>query len=169
LTKVKINGTPSTHALDALMPHVPSLYANLGKRVVAIVELAAVDRLQVAPEEDKEASVTLQVKHAEVAGPDQEEAVRLALRALHIQRTAYGTITEQGDIEIAERTLAACAGELAAIEAARLHIAVERYAELARTLQLNGKLTISDLRRELKLLADGLSATIHPDVLMPAG
>jgi hypothetical protein len=131
--------------------------------------MAAVERTQAAADEDREAAVKIQIKHLEIAGRGQEEAVRLALRALHIQRTAYGTITEYDDIEISERTLSQCAGELNAIEAARLHIVVDRYAELARSLQLNGELTISDLRRELKLLADGLSAAIHPDVLVPAG
>lgn len=169
MTKVKINGTPSTNALDALMPHVPSLYSNLGKRVVIIAELAAVDRLQVAPDEDKEASVTLQIKHAEVAGPESEDAVRQALRALHTQRTAYGTITEEQDIEISERTLSLCAGELNAIEAARLHVAVEQWGAYARQATHNPKLTASELRRELTTVSDALHAVIHPDSIKAQG
>lgn len=169
MTKVKINGTPSTNALDALMPHVPSLYSNLGKRVIVIAELSAVDRLQVAPDEDKEASVTLQIKHAEVAGPEHEDAVRQALRALHTQRTAYGTITEEQDVEISERTLAMCAGEITAIEAARLHILVERWGDYARQALHNPKLTASELRHELTTVADALHGAVHPDAIKAKG
>lgn len=166
MTAVKLVNKLATHASQALEPHVPGMYGNLGKRIVGIVEIASVERSQAAPDEDKEASVTLQIKHMEVAGVEQEDTVRQALRALHTQRTAYGTLNEADEIALSETTLRACAGQINAIEAARLHIAVEKWGEYASAILHNGKLTASDLRQELRTLADGLRATIHPDTLV---
>jgi hypothetical protein len=168
MTKVKLDSAIANAANDALMPHVGRLYSALGTRIVVIAELAAVERTQPAADEDKEAVVRLQVKHLEVATDEREEPVREALRALHTQRTAYGTLLEDGEVELAERTLAACAGELNAIEAARLHVAIERWTDYARQATGNGKLTASELRHELAAVADGLRAAIYPDVLAKA-
>jgi phosphoribosylformimino-5-aminoimidazole carboxamide ribonucleotide (ProFAR) isomerase len=166
VTKIKLDSAMANAAQDALTPHVARLYSSLGTRIVVIAELAAVERTQPAADEDKEAAVKLAIKHLEVAGGDQEEAVRQALRALHTQRTAYGTITEQQDIELSERTLAQCAGELNLIEAARLHVAIERWTDYARQAINNGKLTASELRHELTAVTEGLRATVFPDVLI---
>jgi hypothetical protein len=169
VTAVKLNSKLATYASDALTAHVPSLYSNLGKRIVGVVELAAVERTQAAPDEDKEASVTLQIKHLEVASVDQEDNIRHALRALHTQRTAYGTITEAGDIELSETTLSRCAGEVNAVEAARLHIAIDRWHDYARQALANSKLTGTELRRELTTIADALHATIYPPTIKAEG
>jgi hypothetical protein len=92
--------------------------------------------------------------------------VREVLRALYTHRTAYGTVTEESDVELSERTIADCAGRVNAIEAARLHVAVERWGDYARQASRSGKLTASDLRRELTAVADALHAAIHPDALV---
>jgi hypothetical protein len=162
VTKIKLDSAMANAAQDALTPHVARLYSSLGTRIVVV----AVERTQPAADEDKEAAVKLAIKHLEVANGDQEEAVRQALRALHTQRTAYGTITEQQDIELSERTLAQCAGELNLIEAARLHVAIERWTDYARQAINNGKLTASELRHELTAVTEGLRATVFPDVLV---
>jgi hypothetical protein len=154
MTTAKIATKLASNAIEALAAHVPGLYANPGKRVVAIVELAHVERCQPAPDEDKEASVTLGIKHMEVANTEQEDTVREALRALYTE------------IELSEDTLRACRGELTAIEAARLHVAVQKWSDFASSILHNDKLSASDLRREIRTLSDGLRATIHADVLV---
>lgn len=166
MTTAKIATKLSNQAMEGLGEHVPGLYANPGKRVVAIVELAHIERNQPAPDEDKEASVTLGIKHLEVANHEQEDALRQALRALFTLRTAYGKLTETDDVELGEDTLRRCAGELTTIEAARLHVAIEKWGEFASRILHNDKLTKSDLQREIRTLADGLRATIHADALV---
>ena len=165
MTKIKIDTAMANAAQDALTPHVARLYSTLGTRIVVVAELAAVERTQPAADEDKEA-VKLAIKHLEVAGPDQEDAVRQALRALHTQRTAYGTLNERDEVEISENTLRACAGELNAIEAARLHVAIEKWTDYANRAIHNSKLTASELRQEMTSVADGLRASIFPDTLV---
>lgn len=166
MTAVKLASKLSNQALDGLAEYVPGLYANPGKRVIAIVELAHIERNQPAPDEDKEASVTLGIKHLEIANPEQENAVRQALRALYTLRTAYGSLTEAADVELGEETLRRCAGELSVIEAARLHVAIERWAEFAGKVLHDDRLSAGTLRQELRTLADGLRAAIHADVLV---
>jgi hypothetical protein len=168
VTKIKLDSAIANAANDALAPHVGRLYTSLGTRIVVIAELAAVERTQPAADEDKEAAVKLQIKHLEVADADREEPVREALRALHTQRTAYGTLNEDNEVELSARTLAACAGELNLIEAARLHVAIEKWTDYARQATSNTKLTTSELRHELVAVAEGLRAAIFPDMLVKA-
>lgn len=166
MTKIKIDTAMANAAQDALSPHTARLYSTLGTRIVVVAELAAVERTQPAADEDKEAAVKLAVKHLEVAGPDQEEAVRQALRALHTQRTAYGTLNERDEVELSESTLRACAGELSLIEAARLHVVIEKWTDYANRAIHNSKLTASELRQEMTAVSDGLRASIFPDTLV---
>jgi hypothetical protein len=168
LTQIKLASKVSNNALEALGLHVGALYSNLGKRIVGVVELAAIERGEVAPDEDKEGSVTLQIKHLEIANLEQDEHLREVLRALYTHRTAYGKLTEDQEIELSERTIAQCAGNVNAVEAARLHVAIERWEEYARQALNNGRLTASELRRELGTVADALRCTIYPDALVPA-
>lgn len=165
MTSIKLDSKVATNANDALLPHVGNLYANLGKRIVGVVELAATERSQPAPDEDKEAAVKLQIKHLEIASPEQEEPIRETLRALYTHRTAYGKLDEDGEVELSERTIADCAGRVNAIEAARLHTAVEHWGDYARQASRNGKLTAAEVRRELTTVADALHALIHPDAI----
>jgi hypothetical protein len=160
--KLKINGTPASKALEALTPHAGGLYASLGKRIVVIAELAATERTQVASEEDKDTSVTVQIKHCEVAGPEQEDAVRQAMRALFTHRTAYGKLDEANEVELSERTIELLAGEMTAIEAARLHVGIDQWGSYAANASRSSKLTASDLRRELTTVADALHALVYP-------
>jgi hypothetical protein len=165
MTVVKLNSKLAANASAALEPHVPLLYAKLGKRVLGIVEVASVERTEGAPDEDKEPSVGLQIKHMEIAGPAHEDAIRQALRALYTQRTAFGKLTEEGDVELSERTLAECGGQINAIEAARLHIGIEQWGGYGRQVLRNETLTASDLRQELTTITDALRALVRPEAI----
>lgn len=156
--KIKIAGQLAAGAADALTPHAHQLFANQGARRWVVAELKHAERLEVAPDEEKEATVTLRVAHLEVANAEQEEALREVLRALHLHRTAYGTLTEQGDVDLAESTLELAAGRVSSIEAARLHVAIDRWVDYGRTAMLNGKATAADLRREFDTVLKGLRA-----------
>lgn len=160
--KIKLDSKLASHASDSLGLHAASLYATLGKRVIGIVEFSATERGEVAPDESKDTSVKLQIKHLEIAGEEQEDAVRQAMRALYAQRTAFGTLNEDSTVELSERTLANCAGELNAIEAARLHVAIENWERYARSATRTEDVTVTELRHELTIIADALHATLYP-------
>lgn len=164
--KIKIASVMSSDAHDALGVHAGALYSTLGARRVVIAEVCAIERTQVAPDEEKEVVVTLQIKELEVAGEAQEDPIRRAMEALHIQRTAFGTLTEDNDVELSDLTLERCAGDLTMTEAARLHVVVEKWGEKARAASRSQKNNAADLRRELNAIADGLRIAIYPDALV---
>lgn len=156
--KLKIDGKLAANAAAGLEPHAGPLYASPGSRRWIVAELKHAERSQPAPDEDKEASVSLRVTHLEVANADQEETLRRVHRALHLHRTAYGTLTEDGDVDLADSTLEQAAGELNAIEAARLHVAIDRWVDYGRTALSRGRATAADLRREFDTVLKGLQA-----------
>jgi hypothetical protein len=156
MPQIKLASKVATAAMDALDRHIPRLYATLGTRIVVIAEPCAKERTEVAGDEEGKETVTLQIKHLEVAGDEQEDAIRQALRALHTQRTAYGKLTEHLDVELSEHTIRRCAGDITAIEAARLQVVVDHWGHYTATALHNEKLTVSDLRRELETIRDGL-------------
>lgn len=161
MTKLKIDSRVSPAALDALEIHVPSLYARPGARVLAVMEMAHVERTQPAPESDSEASVRMRITALEVPSKDQEGVIREVLRALHLHRTAAGTLDEEGEIVLTDQTLKTAAGVLTAIEAARLRTGLQHYASHARRLSRTEKdLTASEFRHELADIADGLDSVL---------
>jgi hypothetical protein len=163
VTAIKLDSKLANPAADALDSLTARLYAKPGMRIVGVVELAHVERTQPAPDSDKEASVKLQIKHLEIANPQQEEAVREAQRALYLHRTAQGTLTDDGEIELSRDTIAQTGGMLHAIEAARLRATVKHWQEYATRVRHDGKLTTSQLANELATIADGLSAALRAD------
>lgn len=162
--KIKIAGGVAKHAADALAPYAETLYQGLGRTIVVIAELTAIERLEIADEEKKDPSVTLQLKHLEVAGTEQEENVRRAMRALNTQRTANGTLTEDHDVELSAATLGRCAGDLHAIDASRLRVAVDEWQLYARRAAA-AELTESELRHELTIVADALRGVLYPSAV----
>lgn len=160
MTTVKIDPKPAANATFALEPLTSRLYANPGMRIVAVVELAHVERTQPAPDEDKEASVKLAIKHLEVARDEQEDHLRKVLRALYLHRTAQGTLDDAGEVELSQRTLELAGGMMDAIEAARLRVAVLAWRDYARQ-SLQGKLSNTQLRDELQTIGDGLAAVVN--------
>lgn len=166
MTTLKVQGKPGQAAQAALAPHIGTLYANPGKRIVGVVELAHIERTQPAPESDKDASVTMRITSLEIPNADQEDTIRQAQRALHMQRTAFGTLNEAGEMELAERTLQLTGGMLNAIETARLRASLSHWMNYARRCVDNEKLTLSEVRNELRTVADGMSSALnaaHPD------
>lgn len=158
-TVIKLDAKLAGAASDAIEGIAKALYLRPGIRVVGIVELAHVERTEPAPDEDKDPTVKLAIKHLEIANGDQEEPLRKAMRALKVGRTAYGTLTEDGDIELSKETLRLTGDLLVSVEAARLRAAIAhwaRYAQQGTTTQL----TASQAMQELKTVADGLYAAL---------
>jgi hypothetical protein len=160
MTAVKIAGKPSAHAADAIGRHAATLYASPGKTVLGVIELKHAERMQPAPDEDKEPTVTLRVAHLEIAEADQEEALRQAMRALYIARTAQGTLDDEGEVALSERTLEMTADRLLDLEVARLVTACRHWSDYARKTINIKKLNLSEARHELENIAQGLLAAI---------
>lgn len=164
--KVKITGTLPATASESLSLHAPTMYAALGTRRIAIVEIAGVERTEIADDEDKAPVLTLQIKAMEVAEQgDTEDAVRRAMDALYTLRTATGTLTEDGDLEMTQSTIDGVAGNVAMLEAARLHAAVGKWADYIRDLRWKS-MTHEQTRDELRKIADGLTTARFPDTLV---
>lgn len=132
MTALKITNKPTAAAMAALEPHIQRLYDAPGIRVMAVVELAHAERVQVAPGGDKTPSVSMKLTACEVPTREQEGVIREAQRALYLQRTAHGTLDEDGQITLDEETLKLTAGMLMSIEAARLRAGLDHWANYAR-------------------------------------
>jgi hypothetical protein len=159
MTAVKIDPKLSANASLGIEEHTGRLYSKPGMRILAVVELAHVERTQPAPDEDKEPSVKLGIKHLEVArGGRAEEAVRRALHALYTIRTASGTLDGDGEVQLSERTLGDTGGDVFAVSAARMQVASERWARYAAQVAANTQLTLEQLRNELRQISKGLGA-----------
>ena len=159
--KAKIAGAVAHDAQEALTLHAAAMYATLGKRIIVIAELASSERTQVAPDEEKDVSVTLQIKQLEVAAAELEDPVRKAMEALYTQRTAYGTLNEDQAIELSTTTLDRVAGDISLTEAARLHAGVDHWLDYTRRAR-SSKLTAEAFRKELAVIADGLHTLLYP-------
>lgn len=103
------------------------LYDNPGMAVMAVVELRHVDRVDPAPGvSDKDPRVNLRIEALEVApagGP--EDTLREVERALHVARTAGGTLGGDDDVKLAEQTMEQVAGWITGHEVARLRVILD--------------------------------------------
>lgn len=134
---------------QALDPLKGPLYSKPGMRLVAIVELAHIERLEVAPNEDKEASVTIGLKSIEVAHGEQVDHLQRAAHALHIQRTAWGTIDEDlGALSLNKHLLEGLADHFALRETARLRAALVHLHEVLERLEV-GAFSEFDMRKQV--------------------
>lgn len=164
MTAVKLDSKPSTAAAVALLPHADGLFRDPTKRLVALVELTHVERTQPGPDEDKEQTVKVRITHLEIGDDKLEEPLRRAMRALYTQRTAYGTLDQDtGEIELGEDTVRSLAGDLLAIEAARLRVAMLNFASYARQALKSDEITLSGAIKDLNYLANGLRAVANGD------
>lgn len=159
MTTIKVDGKLSSNASVSLETLAGTLFRTPGMRIVGVVELAAIERTEPAPDEDKEPSVKLAIKHLEIGLGDQEHNLRSALRALYAMRTASGTLDETDAVEFSERTLSLIAGQLAESEAARMRVVAASWQRYAEQAQRSG-LTKEGLLKELKAIADGLGAAL---------
>lgn len=158
MPNVKIAGTLSANAADAMGRHAASLYATPGKRVLTVTELAHSERMQPAPDEGKAPSVTLRISSMEIAETDQEEILREVMRALYLARTAQGTLDGDGEIELSNRTLELAADRLLDLEVARMAVALRHWASQAREASGRNRLTLADAKKALDTIAAGLLA-----------
>lgn len=161
MTDIKIEGKLGGHASEALALHAGPLFTRLGSTRMVIAELKSATREEVAADEDKKQSVRLRIQALEVANADQENAVRRCLEALHTQRTAYGTLTEDADVELSASVIEATQGNLIAVENARLHVAIDRWTEYANRVSIQPKMTLSQMRIEMDTVIKGLRAALY--------
>lgn len=157
MTAIKLDGKPGKNAALALEPLAQYLFRTPGARIVVVAELAVVETVVPAPDEEKDPSVKLGVKSLEIGTGEKEHVLRSAMNALYVQRTARGTITEEGEVELSEQTLALTAGRLADVDAAKVRAACREWARYAERA-LNSDLTREGLAAEVKTIAAGLRA-----------
>ena len=165
MTTLKLSSKPSTAAMQALEPHIRRLYARSGVRVMAVCELAHVERTEPAADSDKDASVTMRIAHLEIPAPDQEESIREVLRSLYLQRTSTGTLDELGNLELSKQTIEHAGGIVGHIAVARMTAGIHHWRAYVRRVQTNQALTVGELRHELDALAEGLAGLLgaHED------
>lgn len=159
MTTIKIEAKPSAAATNALARHAEALYQTPGSRRVAIIELARVGRYQPDEEVDKDSTVNLRLVQLEIASPDQEEYLRQAMLALHLHRTAAGTLMED-QVALDPRTLQEVASHLDRAEVARLRVGLLHWAEQARRALRVPEMSVSEARHELDAIATGLQALL---------
>lgn len=161
MTALKFTGKPTAAAMQALEPHITRLYNAPGARVMAVIEMAHVERLQPAPGSDKDASVGMKITACEIPTREQEGAIREAQRALYLQRTARGTLDEDGQMTLDDDTLKMTAGLLMSIECARLRAGLQHWTDYARrVVGASGKLAGSEIAHELQTVVDGMAAVL---------
>ncbi|MEV7422830.1 hypothetical protein [Streptomyces sp. NPDC091212] len=162
MTALKFDAKVSASAAEALEPHVRPLYDRPGARRLAIVEFAHTERIQPAPGSEKEPAVKVRITHLEIPNADQEGTIREAQRALYLQRTATGTLQEDGELELSEQTLRLTGGMLHAIEAARLKAGLAHWLTYIHRVVQGPDLTVSEMRHELDQVAAGLTTALRP-------
>jgi hypothetical protein len=160
VTVLKIQGKPSTAAMQALTPHVQRIYGRSGLRIMAVVELAHTERTEPAADAEKEPSVTMRITQLEVPNPDQEGAVREVQRALYLERTATGTLDEAGELELSKQTLKDAGGIVTHLAIARLSAGINHWRNYCRRVNASQELTVGELRHELDAIAEGLDSVL---------
>lgn len=138
---------------DAIDAQIAKLRAKPGCTVVGVVEI---ERFQVNQPDDADTdpTVLLRLSQLELAKGEQEALLRQAMLALHMHRTAGGTLTEDADVELAQQTLDKLPDLVSTFESARLRAAFEALVDRISGLAKNTRHNDGDLRRELKKLAD---------------
>lgn len=161
MTKIRFDSKVSASAADALSPLAGALYSRLGTRRVCVMELASVERNQLAEEESKDSYVKVRVTFCEVANEEQEETLRQAMRALRLHRTASGTLDEEGEVALSEATLKQVADLLHAHEAARLRAGAQHWLDYMRGMREVANPSVMELRHELDIIMAGLQHLLH--------
>ena len=159
--KTKLATKMGANAESVMEIHAPALYAKLGSSRVGIVEIVSTERTEVANHDDDQVSVTLRIRHLELASPAAEDDMRRALKALFTQRTAYGTMTEDLDVELSQTTIEKLAGDMVAVENARLRVAQERASAFINGVLTSAGLNASELRAEFRKVGDLLHNSAH--------
>lgn len=164
MTKLKIASAYPVGVGDALAPYAQALMsaARAGKdrRIMLVGELAPAERTEPAVGQDKEPVLKLELASAEVPTPDQEPLMRDVQRALYLQRTAAGTLDEEGQVVLDKQTLDAAGGHVSHVAAARLRAGVDVWAKQARAA-VHGNLSASEMWHEMERISEGLYALLE--------
>src|ERR1700740_1186470 len=161
MTTLKFTGKPTASAMAALEPHIGRLYNTPGASCMAIIEMRHVERLQPAPGSDKAASVGMKLVGCEIPTREQEGVVREAQRALYLQRTARGTLDEDGQLTLDASTLALVPGLLNSLECARLRAGLDHWVGYVRKVVAGShKMSAMEVAHELEAVADGMAAVL---------
>ncbi|MGI5418678.1 hypothetical protein [Actinomadura luteofluorescens] len=154
---IKIEGKIGGSAAAAIEPHAKALYDKPGVTVLAVVELEHTLRTQPAPHSEKNASVSLRISGIELPTKEQAETLREIQQALYLQRTAAGTLDEQGDVQLSDHTLELASRVLSDQELSRLRVGMSQWERHASQAARDSDLTIHGARAELRKIANGLS------------
>lgn len=159
--KLKLATALPSSVLDSLEDLIRPLYAKPGMRITGIVELTHVERIEVAPDEDKEPSVTVGLKLLEIAHGEQVDHLRRAAHALHVQRTARGTLDEElGELRLAKHIMEGLADDFALRETARLRAALVHQQETINRLR-TAPMSELEMRKHLDKLYRTISAAVE--------
>lgn len=161
MTSLKFDSKLGAAASAALEQHIRPIYDRPGCSRLAIIEFRHIERTQPAPESDKDPSVKVRISHCEIPGRDQEGYVREAQRALYLQRTASGTLDDDGQLQLTQSTLSHIGGLLHEVEVARLRAGLRHWVDYAARVNSNASLTISEMHHELDTVAQGLAALLN--------
>ncbi|GII88232.1 hypothetical protein Ssi03_62220 [Sphaerisporangium siamense] len=162
-TTLKFDSKVGASAANALEPHIRPLYDRPGASILAICEFRHVERTQPAPDADKDPSVKVRMTSIEVPNRDQEGAIREAARALYVQRTAAGTLDDDGIFQLSDTSLKNIGGLLHGIEAARLRAGLKHWVGYIARVNANPHLTISEIKHELDAVSQGLDALLNTE------
>ncbi|QBI56866.1 hypothetical protein [Streptomonospora litoralis] len=164
--KLKFDPNYSVSVGDALAPYAQPLMAaaRTGKRMRLMIvgELAPGERTEPAPGQDKEPALKLVLVSGEVAAPDQEDTVRQVQRALYLERTAQGTLDEEGQVVLPKQVLDAAGDHVALVALAKLRAGVDVWAKEARKA-VHNQLSAQEMWLEMQRQADGLSKLLDED------
>ncbi|WP_406168979.1 hypothetical protein [Streptomyces sp. NBC_00996] len=161
MTVLKFDAKVSMSAQEALEPHVRPMYDQPGSRRMAIIEFAAIERTEPAPNTEGKPSVKVRIVGLELPNKEQEGAIRDAQRFLFLQRTARGTFDDDGQLELSDNTLRLTGGMLAYLETARLRAGLAHWREYAQRLVHGPDLTVTEVRHEMQALSEGLTAVLN--------
>lgn len=166
MTKIKLDSAYPVTVGDALAPYVTLLLdaarAGKDKRILLVGELAPVERTEPVATSDKEPVLKLGLSAAEIPHADQDEPVREVMRALYLQRTATGTLDEEGQIQLTKQALRVAGGQIAHLAAARYRAALQAWATQARAA-VHAQLSASEMWHEMERIAEGLAAALDDD------
>ncbi|MGW5259642.1 hypothetical protein ACWEQG_01625 [Microbispora sp. NPDC004025] len=160
MTQLKFDTKLGAGASAALEPHIRPIYDRPDSTRLAIIEFRHIERTQPAAGSEKDPSVKVRIISCEIPNKDQEGAVREAQRALYLQRTATGTLDDDGEFVLTDATLKQIGGLLHEVEVARLRAGLRRWVDYAARVNSQTNLTDTEMRHELDLVANGLRALL---------
>lgn len=153
-TKIVLDGRMKGQSSEALDRLAEYLYENPGTKLMGITEFGVSFCGEPGPDVQGDRLVRLRLVGCEVGAGDQEHTLRTAQRALWLQRSATGTLTEEGDLQYSQAVLDSLDDHIDASEAVRLRVAMDWLTGKVSELARNNRHDDGHLRREMKKVAD---------------